>query len=239
MRVVGERARRRRVRRDALPDGDEDRHAAPRHAAVGDGPHPLRHRRPGDAEHGRRGPLPSRRHDGAGRGASGRTGDPRQSSTADFFVDGVRDDAQYLRDLYNIERVEALKGSNAMIFGRGGGGGVINQVRREAPWSQVGSLTLEGGSFDHKRGTLDVGGPLGEHVAARLDGVYEKSRGFRDAARLSRPRRHADGDDRRGGNVIRSTTSSSTTTAPSIAAFRRSAVSRRRRRSRRSSVIRP
>ena len=109
-----------------------------------------------------------------------------QSSTADFFIDGVRDDAQYLRDLYNIERIEALKGSNAMIFGRGGGGGVINQVRREAPWSRVGSLTVEGGSFDHKRGVLDVGGPLGEHVAARLDAVYEKSRGFRDASRLQR-----------------------------------------------------
>jgi catecholate siderophore receptor len=109
-----------------------------------------------------------------------------QSSTADFFVDGVRDDAQYLRDLYNVERVEALKGSNAMVFGRGGGGGIINQVRREAPWSRVGALTLEGGSFDHKRGTLDVGGPLGEHVAVRLDAMYEKSRGFRDASRLSR-----------------------------------------------------
>ena len=109
-----------------------------------------------------------------------------QSTTADFFVDGVRDDAQYLRDLYNVERVEAIKGSNAMIFGRGGGGGIINQVRREAPWANVGTLTLEGGSFDHKRGTLDVGGPLGEHVAVRLDGVYEKSRGFRDASRLTR-----------------------------------------------------
>ena len=126
-----------------------------------------------------------------------------QSSTADFFVDGVRDDAQYLRDLYNIERVEALKGSNAMIFGRGGGGGVINQVRREAPWSQVGSLTLEGGSFDHKRGTLDVGGPLGEHVAARLDGVYEKSRGFRDASRLSRRGVTPTATIVAGGNVIR------------------------------------
>jgi len=126
-----------------------------------------------------------------------------QSSTADFFVDGVRDDAQYLRDLYNIERVEALKGSNAMIFGRGGGGGVINQVRREAPWSRVGSLTLEGGSFDHKRGTLDVGGPLGEHVAARLDGVYERSRGFRDASRLSRRGVTPTATILAGGNVIR------------------------------------
>jgi len=109
-----------------------------------------------------------------------------QSSTADFFVDGVRDDAQYLRDLYNVERVEALKGSNAMIFGRGGGGGVINQVRREASWSPVGTVTLEGGSFDHKRGTIDVGRPFGEHVAGRLDAVYERSAGFRERSRLTR-----------------------------------------------------
>jgi catecholate siderophore receptor len=108
------------------------------------------------------------------------------SSTADFFVDGVRDDAQYLRDLYNVERIEALKGSNAMIFGRGGGGGVINLVRREASWLPVGTLTLEGGSFDHKRGMLDFGRPLGDRVAVRLDGLYEKSRGFRDGSRLER-----------------------------------------------------
>ena len=46
------------------------------------------------------------------------------SSSADFFVNGVRDDVQYYRDLYNLDRVEALKGPNAMIFGRGGAGGV-------------------------------------------------------------------------------------------------------------------
>ena len=108
------------------------------------------------------------------------------SSTADFYVDGVRDDAQYLRDLYNVERIEALKGSNAMIFGRGGGGGVINLVRREASFVPVGTLTLEGGSFDHKRGVLDVGRPLGEHAALRLDGLYENSGGFRDGSRLER-----------------------------------------------------
>ena len=46
-----------------------------------------------------------------------------QNTTADFFVDGIRDDVQYFRPLYNIERVEIHKGPNAMIFGRGGGGG--------------------------------------------------------------------------------------------------------------------
>ena len=39
------------------------------------------------------------------------------STSADFFVNGVRDDVQYYRDLYNLDRVEALKGPNAMIFG--------------------------------------------------------------------------------------------------------------------------
>ncbi|HET9984300.1 MAG TPA: TonB-dependent siderophore receptor [Longimicrobiales bacterium] len=108
------------------------------------------------------------------------------NSTADFFVDGVRDDAQYFRDLYNVERVEALKGSNAMIFGRGGGGGVINRTLKEARWPATRALTLEGGSFEHKRATLDVGQGLGAAVAARLNGVYEASGGFREAADLRR-----------------------------------------------------
>jgi catecholate siderophore receptor len=108
------------------------------------------------------------------------------TSTADFFVDGVRDDAQYLRDLYNVDRVEVLKGSNAMIFGRGGGGGVINRVNKEASWLPVRSITLEGGSFDHQRGTVDVGRGLGRRVAARLNGMYDNSGAFRDAVSLER-----------------------------------------------------
>ena len=108
------------------------------------------------------------------------------SSTADFFVDGVRDDAQYFRDLYNVDRVEALKGANAMTFGRGGGGGVINRVSKEAGWGETRTLTLEGGSFDHKRATVDVGRGLTGAAAARLNGVYEKSGVFRDATSLRR-----------------------------------------------------
>ena len=108
------------------------------------------------------------------------------SSTADFFVDGLRDDAQYFRDLYNVERVEALKGPNAMIFGRGGGGGVINRVTKDAQWAPTREVTLAGGSYDHRRATLDLGQGLGSAVAGRVTGVWEDSRGFRDAAELRR-----------------------------------------------------
>ena len=73
------------------------------------------------------------------------------SSSADFFVNGVRDDVQYYRDLYNLDRVEALKGPNAMIFGRGGGrrrgqsrheGGRISAVRELS--LQVGCTATSG-----------------------------------------------------------------------------------------------
>lgn len=52
------------------------------------------------------------------------------SSTSDMYVDGIRDDVQYFRDLYNIERVDVLKGPNAMVFGRGGSGGLINRASK-------------------------------------------------------------------------------------------------------------
>jgi catecholate siderophore receptor len=108
------------------------------------------------------------------------------STTADFFVDGVRDDVQYFRDLYNLERVEALKGSNAMIFGRGGGGGVLNRVTKEAEWTPVRELMLQGGSFDNKRASLDVGGGVSGAVATRLNGMFERSGLFRHGASLRR-----------------------------------------------------
>jgi len=53
-------------------------------------------------------------------------------STADFFQDGIRDDVQYHRSLYNVEQIEILRGPNALLFGRGGAGGVLNRVTKKA-----------------------------------------------------------------------------------------------------------
>jgi catecholate siderophore receptor len=108
------------------------------------------------------------------------------NSSADFFVNGVRDDVQYYRDLYNLERVEALKGPNAMMFGRGGGGGVINRVTKEAVFEPIQEATVQGGSLGHLRFTGDVDRPLGDKVAFRLNGMYENSDSFREAVGLER-----------------------------------------------------
>ena len=103
-----------------------------------------------------------------------------QSTTADFFVDGVRDDAQYFRDSYNVSQIEALKGANALAFGRGGGGGVINRVMKQAEWTPTRSGLLQRGSFDERRLTLDVGQGLTSRVSARLNALHEKSGSYRD-----------------------------------------------------------
>ncbi len=108
------------------------------------------------------------------------------SSSADFFVDGVRDDVQYYRDLYNLERVEALKGPNAMIFGRGGGGGVINQVTKEAGFGSLQEVDVQGGSYSNKRVTADFDRPINDKLALRLNGLYEDSGSFRDSVDLER-----------------------------------------------------
>jgi catecholate siderophore receptor len=108
------------------------------------------------------------------------------STSADFFVNGVRDDMQYYRDLYNLDRVEALKGPNAMIFGRGGAGGVINRVTKEAGFTPLREITLQGGSFSNKRFATDLDQPLGDKAAFRLNGMYENSDGFRNFVNLER-----------------------------------------------------
>ena len=107
-------------------------------------------------------------------------------SSADFFVNGVRDDVPYFRDLYNLDRIEALKGPNAMIFGRGGGGGVINRVVKEAGFRPIREVTVQAGAYAHKRLTADVDQPLSDTMALRVNGMFEDSGSFRRGVELER-----------------------------------------------------
>jgi len=109
-----------------------------------------------------------------------------QNSSADFFLNGVRDDVQYYRDLYNLESVEILRGPNALVFGRGGGGGVVNRVSKEAMDSPFYEFTAQGGSFGDRRGTFDINTPVNKKVALRFNGVGEVSDSYRDFVELRR-----------------------------------------------------
>lgn len=102
-------------------------------------------------------------------------------STADFFVDGVRDDVQYFRSLYNVDQVEVIKGPNSLTFGRGGTGGVLNRVFKKA---------IIGEDFNETRASLDTFGAnsfqfdynqsLQELAALRLNVHFDNLDNHRD-----------------------------------------------------------
>jgi len=102
-------------------------------------------------------------------------------STADFFVNGVRDDVQYYRSLYNLDKVEILRGPSALFFGRGGSGGVLNRVTKTADTS--GNYSGYKASVDSFGGTdaqLDINYAFSDNVALRVNAFNETIRNHRD-----------------------------------------------------------
>ena len=82
------------------------------------------------------------------------------SSASDFFVNGIRDDQERFRDLYNVESIDVVQGPAAVLFGRGGAGGVVNLVARRPMRGTPSDFNVEVGSFGRKRATTRVGGAL-------------------------------------------------------------------------------
>ncbi|PPC93140.1 MAG: TonB-dependent siderophore receptor, partial [Methylotenera sp.] len=108
------------------------------------------------------------------------------ATTGDFFLDGVRDDVQTYRDVYNTDRVEVLKGPNGMIFGRGGAGGAINRVSKEAGWDPISEIQASYGAFDQRRVQVDFGQAINDVAAFRINAVHENSNSYRDGVELKR-----------------------------------------------------
>lgn len=102
-------------------------------------------------------------------------------TTADFFIDGVRDDVQYFRPLYNVEQVEILRGSNALLFGRGGGGGVINRVQKKAEiGQQFTTINASVDTYSANAVEIDSNFGAGERAAFRVNGYYQGLESHRD-----------------------------------------------------------
>lgn len=102
-------------------------------------------------------------------------------STGGFFVDGVRDDGQYYRALYNLEQVEILRGPNALLFGRGGTGGILNRVTKKGRFGQrFTTFRGTGDSFGAFSGRIDSN--IGNHpkLAFRINAFYDGLQNHRD-----------------------------------------------------------
>ena len=108
------------------------------------------------------------------------------SAIADQFIDGMRDDALYFRDLSNIDRVEVLKGPAAVLYGRGSSGGLINRITKK-PDVNLTEVTGQVGSWNQRRAEFDVGrNPAGGSVSLRVTGAAERADSYRGQQFLDR-----------------------------------------------------
>ncbi|MEQ8733798.1 MAG: TonB-dependent siderophore receptor [Rhodospirillaceae bacterium] len=102
-------------------------------------------------------------------------------TTADFFLDGLRDDVQYFRPLYNLQQIEILRGSNALLFGRGGAGGVINRVTKRPEFGeQFTGFTSSIDTFGAYNVAGDVNYAIGDTAALRFNAFYDGLNNHRD-----------------------------------------------------------
>jgi catecholate siderophore receptor len=87
----------------------------------------------------------------------------------DIFLDGVRDQGSYLRDVFNIESIEVLKGPSSQYFGRGSTGGAINQVSKVPQLTRSYAGTFSPGNGIYLRGTADINQPITPTVGLRVN----------------------------------------------------------------------
>ena len=92
-----------------------------------------------------------------------------QSST---YIDGMRDIGATSREVFNLEQVEVIKGSEGAYGGRGGAGGSINLISKTAKADDFTNASLGIGTDNYYRGTVDSNWALGERTAFRLNAMY-------------------------------------------------------------------
>ncbi|MBK5532444.1 TonB-dependent siderophore receptor [Pseudomonas sp. TH08] len=98
----------------------------------------------------------------------------------DFYLDGIRDDSQYKRDLHNIERVEVLKGPAAVLYGRGSQGGIVNRVSKMPEAGRRSTIEAQGGSEDLRSLYADLSTDPSENISLRLNMGNMDENSFRD-----------------------------------------------------------
>ncbi|NDY94040.1 TonB-dependent receptor [Ideonella livida] len=93
----------------------------------------------------------------------------------DIYIDGMRDSPVIERDTFNYDRVEVLKGSASMLFGRGSTGGVVNQVSKQPFAMDQHEVALTVGSGNDKRLTGDFNLGMGENAGLRVNAMVQQA----------------------------------------------------------------
>ena len=103
-----------------------------------------------------------------------------------IFKNGTRVNSGVFPEVSGLERVEVLKGANAMLYGNTAAGGIVNMITKKPRFNFGGSIGLNGGSWNSYKPTVDFYGPLSDKIAFRLNGAYEYADSFRDVVTSSK-----------------------------------------------------
>ena len=90
------------------------------------------------------------------------------SSESSIYVDGIRNSTSQNRDMFAVEQVEVVKGSGSSLGGAGSVGGSVNMVTKEAKKGSFLQGSVEQGTDDYRRITLDGNKDFGNGIAARV-----------------------------------------------------------------------
>lgn len=100
-----------------------------------------------------------------------------------IFKNGSRINSGVFPEVSGLERVEVLKGANAMLYGNAAAGGIINLITKKPKFNFGGSAAVNAGSWNSYKPTIDIYGPLSKNIAFRMNGAYEYAESFRDVVK--------------------------------------------------------
>jgi catecholate siderophore receptor len=102
------------------------------------------------------------------------------TARTDIYLDGFRDRGQYYRDTFNLESIDVLYGPSSLYFGRGSTGGVINQVSKQPTLKQRADVSVQAGTHDRYRTTVDLNQPISDTAAVRVNAFDQDIGSTRD-----------------------------------------------------------
>ncbi len=103
-----------------------------------------------------------------------------------MFKNGFRFSSGSIPEVASLEKVEILKGSSALLYGNVAPGGILNMVTKIPSFQKGGEISMQAGSYNFYKPSIDFYGPLSRSIAYRFIGTYENSESFRDVVKKER-----------------------------------------------------
>ncbi|ABQ70519.1 TonB-dependent receptor [Rhizorhabdus wittichii RW1] len=122
-------------------------------------------------------------------------GDHTEAPTAVYLDEGYIASGQGQSfALFDLERVEALKGPQGTLFGRNATGGLVHFISRKPTQELDGFVQGTYGSYNQTRLEAAIGGGLGDKVSVRAAGLFNSHKPVLKNLYLRADGRRADGE---------------------------------------------